>query len=170
MTLPWMLSGETFSEPNEPKEAFRSMSSRLISLEARERLRAQQAEEAKAVSAHTAACSRLESVVEKRAEVVAAQDQVVAAAETDVAVAAAGVVAVSGFARAAAILGATPTALRRQLAAAKSNGKSAEPGSGPPDGAAEDARTADWRGGCADGGTMSTGRPGGRPAADASHV
>lgn len=95
------------------------MSSRLISLEARERLRTQQAAEVKAVSAHTVACARLEGVLGKRAETLAAQDVAVVAAETDVAVAAAGVVAVSGFARAAALLGATPSSLRRQLALAK---------------------------------------------------
>lgn len=103
------------------------MASRLISLEARERLRAQQAEEAKAVSAHTVACSRLESVLEKRADVLAAQDQIVAAAEEEVAVAAAGVVAVSGFARATAILGATQASLRRQLTVAKGRGRSEIP-------------------------------------------
>lgn len=101
------------------------MSSRLISLEARERLRAQQAREAKAVSAHTAACARLERVLEKRAEVLASQDQVVAAVEEDVAIAAAGVVAVSGFARAAAILGASPASLRRQLGVAKGRDRAA---------------------------------------------
>ena len=103
------------------------MSSRLISLEARERLRAQQAEEAKAVSAHSVARSRLESILERRAELLASQDLVVAAAEQEVAMAAAGVVAVSGFARAAAILGATPASLRRQLAAAKPGACSAVP-------------------------------------------
>lgn len=97
------------------------MSSRLISLEARERLRAQQAEESKAVSAHSAACARLENALQKRAELLAAQDRAVAAVERDVAVAAAGVVAVSGFPRARAILGTTAASLRRQLALANSH-------------------------------------------------
>ena len=96
------------------------MSSRLISLEARERLRTQQAAEVKAVSAHAVACTRLEGVLGKRAELLAAQDLAVTSAEADVAVAAAGVVAVSGFARAAALLGSSPASLRRQLAVAKS--------------------------------------------------
>ena len=99
------------------------MSSKLISLEARERLRTQQAAEVKAVSAHTVACTRLEGVLGKRAEVPAAQDVAVAAAEKDVAVAAAGVVAVSGFARATALLGSSPASLRRQLAVAKTRAK-----------------------------------------------
>ena len=107
------------------------MSSRLISLEARERLRAQQAEEAKAVSAHTVACSRLESVLEKRAELLASQDVAVAAAEKRVAMAAAVVVAVSGFARAAAILGTSPASLRRQLAAAKARASLTVPAERP---------------------------------------
>jgi hypothetical protein len=97
------------------------MSSRLISLEARQRLRTQQVEEARAVSFHALATARLESVVAKRAEVISAQDVLVAGAETDVAVAAAGVVAVSGFARAAAILGVSPGALRRLLGVAKTH-------------------------------------------------
>jgi hypothetical protein len=100
------------------------MSNRLISLEARERLRARQAEEAKAVSNHTAACSRLESILGRRAELLATQERFVLAAEEQVAVAAAGVVAVSGFARAAAILGATPASLRRQVALAKAGARS----------------------------------------------
>jgi hypothetical protein len=107
------------------------MSNRLISLEARERLRTQQAEEAKAVSAHAVACSRLESVVEKRAEVLAAQDQIVSATEEEVAVAAARVVAVSGFARAVAILAASPASLRRQLAVAKARAGSTGRGGYP---------------------------------------
>jgi len=107
------------------------MSSRLISLEARERLRAQQAEEAKAVSAHSVARSRLESILEKRAELLGSQDLVVAAAEQEVAMAAAGVVAVSGFARAAAILGATPSSLRRQLATAKAHASLTVPAERP---------------------------------------
>jgi hypothetical protein len=97
------------------------MSSRLISLEARQRLRTQQLEEARAVSAHAVANARLEGVVTKRAEVISAQDELVSGAETDVAVAAAGLVAVSGFARAAAILDFSPGALRRLLAVAKTH-------------------------------------------------
>jgi hypothetical protein len=100
------------------------MSSRLIFPEARERLRVQQAEEAKAVSNHTVACSRLNSVLERRAELLATQERFVLAAEEQVAVAAAGVVAVSGFARTAAILGATPASLRRQIALAKAGARS----------------------------------------------
>jgi hypothetical protein len=107
------------------------MSSRLISLEARERLRAQQAGEAKAVSAHTVACSRLENVLDKRAELLASQDLAVAAAEQEVAVAAAGVVAESGFARAAAILGTSPASLRRQLTAAKASASLTVPAEQP---------------------------------------
>jgi hypothetical protein len=49
------------------------VTSRLISLEALERVRAQQAGEAKAVSAHTAR-SHLGGVLEKRADVLASQD------------------------------------------------------------------------------------------------
>lgn len=95
------------------------MSSRLITPEARQRLKAQQAGEAKAVAAHAGACARLASVQAKRAEVISAQDELVAGAERDVAVAAAGVVAVSGLARAAAILDVWPASLRRLLALAK---------------------------------------------------
>lgn len=95
------------------------MSSRLITPEARQRLRTQQAEEAKAVTAHAGACARLESVEAKRAEVISAQDELVAGAERDVAVAVAGLVAVSGLARAAAILDVRPAALRRLLTLAK---------------------------------------------------
>ncbi len=109
------------------------MSSRLISLAARERLRAQQVEEAKVVSAHAVAYSRLESVLEKRAQVLAGQDRLVAGAEEKVAVAAAGVVAVSGFARAAAILGATPASLRRQLTVAKARARCHVPAARPED-------------------------------------
>jgi hypothetical protein len=107
------------------------MSNRLISLEARERLRARQAEEAKAVSSHAVACSRLESVLERRAELLATQERFVLAAEEQVAVAAAGVVAVSGVARAAAILGATPASLRRQVAVAKARVRSQVPAERP---------------------------------------
>lgn len=95
------------------------MSSRLIPLEARLRLRTQQTEEVNAVSAHAGACVRLENVVAKRAEVISVQDDLVAGAERDVAVAAAGLVAASGLARAAAILDVRPAALRRLLAQAK---------------------------------------------------
>lgn len=96
------------------------MSSRLITPEARKRLMAQQAEEAKAVSAHAGACSRLASAQAKRAEVISAQDALVARAERDVAVAAAAVVVVSGLARAAAILDIRPASLRRLLSFARS--------------------------------------------------
>ena len=95
------------------------MRTRAISLEARERLRKQQADEAKAVSEHTFACSKLEVAVARRAEVTASQDRAVAATEADVAVAAVAVVAVSGFSRAAAILGVSPAKLRRQVSQAK---------------------------------------------------
>ena len=96
------------------------MSSRLITPEARQRLKAQQAGEAKAVSVHAGACARLASVQAKRAEVISAQDELVAGVEREVAVAAAGVVAVSGLARAAAILDVRPASLRRLLTFAKS--------------------------------------------------
>ncbi len=96
------------------------MSSRLITPEARQRLKAQQTEEAKAVSAHAGACARLASAQAKRTEVISAQGELVAGAERDVAVAAAAVVAVSGLARAAAILDMRPAALRRLLTFAKS--------------------------------------------------
>lgn len=102
-------------------EATNEMSSRLISLEARERLRAQQAEEARVVAAHAGACARLQSSLARRSEVIAAQDELVAKAETGVAAAAATVVAVSGFARAATILDVAPAALRRMLAVAKAH-------------------------------------------------
>ena len=100
------------------------MSTRSISLEARERLRAQQAQEVDAVCAHAGARLRLQSALAKREQAIAAQDKVVAQAEADVAVAAAGVVSVSGFGRATAILGTTSAALRRQVAVAK--GRQAE--------------------------------------------
>ena len=96
------------------------MSNRLITPEARQRLKAQQAEEAKAVSAHAGACARLASAQAKRAEVISAQDELVAGAERDVAVAAAAVVVVSGLARAAAILDMRPASLRRLLTFARS--------------------------------------------------
>ena len=54
------------------------MSSRLISVETRQRLRTQQLEEASAVSAHAVGNARLEGVVTKRAEVISAQDELVA--------------------------------------------------------------------------------------------
>lgn len=95
------------------------MSSKLISLEARQRLKSQQADEARAVSAHAGACARLQSAVAKRSEVIATQDELVAHAEAGVASAVAALVAVSGFARAAAILDLSPTAMRRMLAVAK---------------------------------------------------
>ena len=95
------------------------MSTRSISLEGRERLRAQQAKEVEAVGAHAGARLRLESALAKRGQIIAAQDELVAEAEAGVAVAAAGVVSVSGFARATVILGTSPAALRRQLAVAK---------------------------------------------------
>ena len=101
--------------------ATHEMSSRPISLEARLRLRAQQAEEARVVAAHAGACARLQSTLARRSEVVAAQDELVAKAETGVAAAAATVVAVSGFARAVAILDVAPATLRRMLAVAKAH-------------------------------------------------
>ena len=51
------------------------MSSNLISPAARQRLRTQQAEEARAVSAHAGASARRETVMVKRAEVIAAHDE-----------------------------------------------------------------------------------------------
>lgn len=119
VTLPWMLSEETLFRIPTPKEASRTMSTRSISLEARERLRAQQAQEVDAVCAHAGARLHLQSALAKREQVIAAQNKLVAEAETGVAVAAAKVVSVSGFGRATAILGATPAALRRQVAVAK---------------------------------------------------
>lgn len=95
------------------------MANTLIKAEARERLRAQQAEEAKAVAAHGGACARLEAAVTRRAEVIAGQDELVASAEGKVAVAAAKVVAGSGLARAAAILDMKPAVLRHLLGVAK---------------------------------------------------
>jgi hypothetical protein len=55
---------------------------RLVSLEALERTRAQQAGEAKAVSAHTGARSRLGGALEKPAGVLAPHDQVAETAKT----------------------------------------------------------------------------------------
>jgi hypothetical protein len=72
-----------------------------------------------AVCAHAGARLRLQSALAKREQVIAAQNELVAEAEAGVALAAATVVSVSGFNRATAILGATPAALRRQVAAAK---------------------------------------------------
>lgn len=134
VTLPWMLGEETLFLTRYIEEASRTMSTRSISLEARERLRAQQAQEVDAVGAHAGARLRLQSALAKRERVIATQNELVAEAEAGVALAAAKVVSVSGFSRATAILGATPAALRRQLAVAK--GKTAAV-NGTPRGAVE---------------------------------
>lgn len=95
------------------------MSTRSISVQARQRLRAQQDAEARAVAAHGAAVGRLATTTAKRAEAIAAQDELVAQVEGQVAATAAGVVEVSGLERAAAILGVPKGVLRRQLASAR---------------------------------------------------
>jgi hypothetical protein len=95
------------------------VSNRSISIEARERLRAQQEAEAKAVAAHSAAVGRLAATTTRRAEVIAGQDQLISHAEAHVAAAAAEVIEVSGLDRAAVILGVPKGLLRRQLTAAK---------------------------------------------------
>jgi hypothetical protein len=92
---------------------------RSISIEARERLRAQQEAEAKAVAAHGAAVGRLAATTARRAEVIAGQDELIAHAEGHVAVAAAEVIQVSGLDRAAVILGVPKGSLRRQMTVAR---------------------------------------------------
>lgn len=104
------------------------MPTKLISPEARQRLKAQQAKESEAVAAHASACVRLDEVRARRADVISAQDHLVASAEVAVAVAAAGVVRVSGFVRAAAILGLAPADLRRLKALANQQGASPQQG------------------------------------------
>jgi regulator of protease activity HflC (stomatin/prohibitin superfamily) len=95
------------------------MPTNSISLEARERLRAQQNEEASAVAAHGAATARLDSAAARRNRVILAQDKVVAEAEAKVTEAARKVVRVSGFERAAVILGIPKGTLRRHVATTK---------------------------------------------------
>ena len=95
------------------------MSNRSLSIEARERLRAQQEAEAKAVASHSAAVGRLATTTARRAEVIASQDELVTQAEVHVAVAAAEVVEVSGLERASVILGVPKGSLRRQLTASR---------------------------------------------------
>jgi regulator of protease activity HflC (stomatin/prohibitin superfamily) len=95
------------------------MPTHSISLEARERLRAQQNEEASAVAAHGAATARLDTAAARRNQVILAQEKVVAEAEARVAEAARKVVKVSGFERASVILGIPKGTLRRHLATAK---------------------------------------------------
>jgi len=99
------------------------MSPRNISIEARERLRAQQEAEAKAVRTHSAALATLKTAVAKRADLVAIQDELVAVAQSGVALAAGHLVEVSGIDRAALILGLPKGSLRRQLASVKRRGE-----------------------------------------------
>jgi hypothetical protein len=95
------------------------MSNRSLSIEARERLRAQQETEAKAVAAHSVAVGRLAATTARRAEVIAAQDELIRQAMAHVAVAAAEVIEVSGLERASVILGVPKGSLRRQLAGSR---------------------------------------------------
>ncbi len=93
-------------------------------LQARERLREAQAAEARAVTAVYAADAERDKAIARRDEAVAAATTVVEAADADLAAARAGLVAVSGVDRAAILLGATRSELRR-AAAASANGDTA---------------------------------------------
>jgi len=84
-----------------------------VSLAARERLRDHQAAAAKAVGAHSAALSRLEAVISRRAEVLATQDCLVAAASAEVAAAVVTAAKVFGADAAATVLDVRKAEVRR---------------------------------------------------------
>ena len=90
-----------------------------VSLAARERLRDHQAAAAKAVGAHSAALTRLDAVMSRRAEVLAAQDCLVAAANAEVAAAIVTAAQVMGVDVAATLLDLTKAEVRRVIKAAE---------------------------------------------------
>lgn len=89
---------------------------------ARERLREAQATEARAVAAVYAAEAGRDKAIARRDEAIAAATAVVDAADADLAAARAALVAVSGVDRAASLLGATRSELRRASAATANGG------------------------------------------------
>jgi len=95
------------------------VSSRSLSIEERERLRAQKEAAAKAVNLHGAAMGVLVAAPERRAELIAIQDELVSKAESGVADRAVGVIEVSGLDRTGLILGVSKMPLRRYLAVAR---------------------------------------------------
>src|SRR5262249_28932687 len=87
----------------------------VVDLSARERLRAAQAAEARAVSAVLAAEAKVEAAIAKRDKAYAAADSWVAAANAVRDAARLDLASVSGVSRAAVLLDITKTELRRSL-------------------------------------------------------
>ena len=90
-----------------------------VSLAARERLRDHQATAAKAVGAHSAALTRLDAVMSRRAEVLGAQDCLVAAANAEVEAAVVTAAQVMGVDVAATLLDLTKAEVRRVIKASE---------------------------------------------------
>ncbi len=95
------------------------MSARFLPPEVRDRLRAHQELEAKALSATTAATARRESAVARRGEIVAAQDALVEAAVAREEATMVELATTSGIERAAAILNMPVPALRKLVKTAE---------------------------------------------------
>ena len=95
------------------------MSARFLPPEVRDRLRAHQEQEAKALAAITAATARREAAVARRSEIVAAQDALVEAAVAREEAAMVELAITSGIERAAAILNMPVPTLRKLVKAAE---------------------------------------------------
>jgi hypothetical protein len=96
-----------------------NMSARSLPPEVRDRLRAHQELEARALAATTAATARREAAVARRSEIVAAQDELVEAAVGNEHATMVELAATSGIERAAAILNMPLPALRKLVKTAE---------------------------------------------------